>query len=75
MVDTFKNVSASLADYMHVTGDVVILIVHQAIHIPRLTHSLLSTFQMRLNDAVVNEAPKFQCKRPTEFYHANSVKV
>jgi hypothetical protein len=30
--------------------------------------------QMRLNDVVVNETPKFQCARPTNLYHTITVK-
>jgi hypothetical protein len=46
-------------------GRVVILIVHQAINLPHLSHNLLNPMQMRLNDVVVNERPKFQCANPT----------
>jgi hypothetical protein len=30
--------------------------------------------QMRLNDVVVNETPKFQCANPTNLYHTITVK-
>jgi hypothetical protein len=43
--------------------------VHQAIHNPKLEHTLLSPFQMRLNDVIVNEAPKFMTEMPTEKDH------
>jgi hypothetical protein len=69
-----QTVSAELAYDRADTGEVVILIVHQAIYIPHLVHNLLSTFQMILNDTVVNETLKFQCKRPTERDHAIIVK-
>jgi hypothetical protein len=43
-------------------GQVFLLIVHQGLHIP--------PFQMRENDVVVNERPKFQCAKPTSDDHA-----
>jgi hypothetical protein len=43
----------------------VILIIHQGIHLPHLEHNLLSTMQMRLNDVIVNVTSKFQCLEPT----------
>jgi hypothetical protein len=47
----------------------VCLIVHQAIHEPNLSHNLVSTMEMRLNDVVVNATPKFQCEVPTDLSH------
>jgi hypothetical protein len=52
----------------------VILIVHQAIKLPYLPHNLLNPIQMRLNDVVVNETPKFQCASPTNLSHTITVK-
>jgi hypothetical protein len=52
----------------------VILIVHQAINLPHLPHNLLNPMQMRLNDAVVNETPKFQCANPTDLSHTITFK-
>jgi hypothetical protein len=51
------------------TGATFILIVHQAIHNPKLEHNLLSPFQMQLNDVIVNEIPKFMTEMPTEKDH------
>ena len=42
-----------------VTGETVDLIVHQAIYKPELQHNLLSAMQVRLNDVIVNETPRF----------------
>jgi hypothetical protein len=52
----------------------VILIVHQAINLPHLPHNLLNPMQIRLNDVVVNETPKFQCANLTNLYHTITVK-
>jgi hypothetical protein len=69
-----KTVSAGMAYDMPGSGRVVILIVHQAINLPHLSHNLLNPMQMRLNDVVVKETPKFQCANPTNLYHTITVK-
>ena len=48
------------------TGESVILVVHQAIHIPDLSNNLLLTMQLRLNDVMVNDAPRFLTDKPTQ---------
>ena len=52
------------------TGSVILLIVHQGLHIPHLEYSLIPPFQLRENDVIVNDRPKFQTKNPTENDHA-----
>ena len=52
------------------TGQVVLLVVHQGLHIPHLAFSLIPPFQMRENDVVVNDRPKFQTVNPSEDDHA-----
>jgi hypothetical protein len=69
-----KNVSAGMAYDVPGSGRVVILIVHQAINLPHLPHNLLNPMQMRLNDVVVNETPKFQFANPTNLSHTITVK-
>jgi hypothetical protein len=69
-----KTVSAGMAYDVPGSGRVVILIVHQAINLPHLPHNLLKPMQMRLNDVVVNETPKFQCANPTNLSHTITVK-
>jgi hypothetical protein len=44
------------------------------IHLPRSPQNLLNPMQMRLNDSVMNEIPKFQCVKPTDLLHTNFVK-
>jgi hypothetical protein len=39
-----------------------------------MPYSLLNPIQMRLNDVVVNETPKFQCANPTNLSHTITVK-
>jgi hypothetical protein len=52
----------------------VILIVHQRILSPTLSHNLLSTMQMRLHDVVANETQKFQCVKTTNLSHSISMR-
>jgi hypothetical protein len=63
---------------MHYTipesGQTVLLIAHQSIFSPSLSHNLLSTMQMRLHDLIVNETQKFQSLNPTKLSHSISVR-
>jgi hypothetical protein len=67
-------VSAGLGYTIPDTGKTVLLIVHQTIFNPTLSHNLLSTMQMRLHDVVLNEVPKSQCLKPTDLSHSISVR-
>jgi hypothetical protein len=69
-----KMVSTGMAYDLPGSGKVVILILHQAINLPHLPHNLLNPMQMRLNDVVVNETPKFQCANPKNLSHTITVK-
>jgi hypothetical protein len=71
-----KTVSAGIAYDVPGSGSgrVVVLILHQAINLPHLPHNLLNPMQMRLNDGVVSEMPKFQCSNPTNLSHTITVK-
>jgi hypothetical protein len=52
------------------TGRTLLLLIHQAIHIPHLDHHLLCPMQCRVNDVTVNETPKFMVNDPTDQTHA-----
>jgi hypothetical protein len=52
------------------SGKVYILVIHQALYFPERKRCLLCPMQMRLNDVVLNERPKFFTKHPTDLYHA-----
>jgi hypothetical protein len=56
------------------TGEMVLLIAHQSIFSPSLSHNLLSTMQMRLYDGIVNETPRSQYFSPTKQSHSISVR-
>ena len=68
-----KTVSAALAYDDPVSGETVILLVHQAIHIPDLDHNLLSTMQVRLNDVMVNDTPRFLTDELTDLSHTIAI--
>ena len=61
---SMRTVSAALAYDDPETGETLILIVHQAISIPHMEHNLMSTFQLRLNDVIVNDVPKILTDTP-----------
>jgi hypothetical protein len=52
------------------SGKVYVLIIHQALYFPDMPRSLLCPVQLRLNDVVINERPKFLTKHPTDKDHA-----
>jgi hypothetical protein len=67
---TTSNVVSGCFSYDDPTsGRVILLIVHQGLHMPHLSYSLIPPFQMRENDVIVNDRPKFQTRNPTEDDH------
>jgi hypothetical protein len=71
---SLKIVSAAMGYTIPETGNMVLLIAHQSIFSPSLSHNLLSIMQMRLHDVIVNETPKFQSLNPTKQSHSISVR-
>ena len=69
-IDNLCTVSAAMAYNLPDTGETVILLVHQAMHIPHLPHNLISPMQLRLNDILVNNKPKFLTENLTAEDHA-----
>jgi hypothetical protein len=69
----YQMVTAALAYDDPRTGETVILVIHQAIHVPHLTHNLLCCMQMRMNDVEVDECPKFLARNPTDKSHALTI--
>ena len=65
-----KTISAALAYDCPDTGEVLILIVNQAIYIPSLTHNLLCPMQLWMNDVQVSDQPKFLTDNPDNKTHA-----
>ena len=54
-----RTVSAALAYDDPRDGATVILIVHQAIHVPTMCNNLLTPMQLRVNDVKVRDTPRF----------------
>jgi len=67
---SLRTVSAALVYTKPSSSDDVILLVHQAISIPSLSHNLLCPNQLRLNDVLVNETPKCLTAKPAALTHA-----
>ena len=63
-------VTAALAYDNPNSGKVIILNVHQAVHITIMENYLLCLMQMRLADVVVNDCPKFVHENPTDATHS-----
>jgi hypothetical protein len=61
IMSSLCTVSAALAYYTRPT-----VVIHQTLFIPPLHHNLLCLNQMRLNDVVVHEQPKFLTERLTD---------
>ena len=66
---SLRTVSAAVAYTIPTTGEVVMLVIHQAVLIPSLSHNLLCPNQLRLNDVAISEQPKFLTDRPTDETH------
>jgi hypothetical protein len=63
-------VSAALAYDCPETGDTVILMIHQAVHVPTMINDLLCPMQMRVNNVSIQECPKFLEEHPNDTSHA-----
>jgi hypothetical protein len=62
--------SAAIAYDHPSTGEVFVLVIHQALQFTEMTHCLLCPMQLRLNDVVVNKQPKFLTTKPTKIDYA-----
>jgi hypothetical protein len=69
-VDKVPVVTAAIAYDDPTTGEVFVLVIHQALHFPEMKNCLLSPMQLRLNDIEINERPKFLTDKPTTKDHA-----
>ncbi len=59
-----KTVTAALAYDDPSTGEVIIIVVHQAVLIPHLEVNLMCPMQVRVNDVKLDEVPKFLTGNP-----------
>ena len=65
-----RIVSAVVAYDHPVSGDVCMLVIHQAILIPSMPHNLLCPMQLWDPGLTVNDEPKYMALNPTEVHHA-----
>jgi hypothetical protein len=56
------------------TGEVVMLMMNQAVHVPTMENDLLCPMQMRMNDVDIKECPKFLEEHPNDTSHTLQVK-
>jgi hypothetical protein len=71
---SLQTVSAALAYDCPSTGQTNVLVVHQAIYLPTMQHNLLATMQLRWNDVIMNDVPKFLTDKPNETTHTVTVR-
>lgn len=72
-----KNVpliSGALLYTLQDSGEEIILVINQALHMKNRQHNLLNQMQIRMNDIQVNECPKHLIENPTALDHAIVVK-
>jgi hypothetical protein len=69
-VKDLNLVSAALAYDCPATGEPIILMVHQAVHVPTMNNDLLCPMQMRVNDVELYECPKFMENNPSDASHS-----
>ena len=54
-----RTITGALAYDDPTSGNTVVLIIHQAIHISTMQHNLLTPMQLRMNDIRVRDIPRF----------------
>ncbi len=64
-----KTVTGVLGYVNPGTGDKYMLVIHQAILVPKMTVNLLGTMQLRDNGLKVNDEPKHMVANPTDDHH------
>ena len=68
----WRIVSAVVAYDHPATGEVYMLVIHQAILIPGMPNNLLCPMQLRDHGLAVNDEPKYMALNPTDDHHAIS---
>jgi hypothetical protein len=69
-MDNKPIISAALAYDEPMTGEVVILVVHNAILINEMDNNLLCPMQLRMNDVKVDECPRYLTDNPDDNSHS-----
>ena len=68
-----RIISAVIAYDHPETGDVYMLVIHQAILIPEMENNLLCPMQLHDHGLAVNDKPKYMALNPTEGHHAITI--
>ena len=63
-------VDAAVVYECELTGELILLIIRNALHIMSMTVNLIPPFMMRLAGLIVNECPKFLSPNPTIENHS-----
>ena len=69
----YRTVSGVVGYQDPSSGRPIYLVVNQAIHVPDNQHNLLCLFQMRMNNVMVNDLPKFMSPDPTDETHSITI--
>jgi hypothetical protein len=72
-VKNLNIVTAAVAYDDPNNGQTLILILHQVIHVPTISHNLVNPIQLQLNDVRCELCPKFLAQRPTDNTHTISI--
>ena len=73
LANNMKTVSGALAYDNPTSGTIVIIVVHQAIHVPTMDCNLICPMQLRKNDVKPDDKPKFLKEDPTDESHPISL--
>ena len=69
-VKQYRTISGALAFIHPYSGIRYHLVVHQAVHIPDLTHHLLCPMQCRAHGVIVNDCPRIYTQNPNAESHS-----
>jgi hypothetical protein len=72
-VKNLNIVTAAVAYEDPTNRQTMILIMHQVIHVPTISHNLVNPIQLKLNDVRCELCPKFLARRPTDTTHTISI--
>ena len=72
LTSNMKTVSGTLAYDNPTSGTTVIIVLHQAIHVPTMDSNLICPLQVRMNDVKLDDKSKFLTEDPTDESHAIS---
>ena len=72
LASNMKTVSGALAYDNPTSGKTVIIVAHEAIHVPTMECNLICPMQVRMNDVKLDDKPKFLAEDPTNESHAMS---